>query len=370
MNKVYDVAIIGGGVIGNSVAHFLSERGYKVAVIEKGKLASEASKAAAGLLGVQAEWDEYDPLFELARKSRALFPELANKLRKKTGIDIGYEEKGIYRIAQSTEEATRLLEIMKWQQQTGEDSYFIPGEELRKREQYISSSIVGAVYYPKDGHVIAPELARAFASSAAISGADLYEHTEVTEIKMSNDRVTGVVTSEGELLCEKVIVSAGSWSTRFLQHFDSTWGTYPIKGEIVALKSYKPLLQVPLFQEGFYIVPKRGGRYLIGATVKANTYDKTVQAQSVVQLMERALGILPALQEARWETAWAGLRPQANQGMPYMGEHPEIEGLYACTGHYRNGILLSPIAGQYMADVVEGKQEISLIDSLLPATKG
>ncbi len=93
MCEKYDVAIIGGGVIGSSVAHFLAERGHKVAIVEKQSIASEASKAAAGLLGVQAEWDAYDPLFELARESRAIFPQLAAVLREKTGVDIGYEEK-------------------------------------------------------------------------------------------------------------------------------------------------------------------------------------------------------------------------------------------------------------------------------------
>ncbi|MDA1571209.1 FAD-dependent oxidoreductase, partial [Bacillus cereus] len=120
MCKKYDVAIIGGGVIGSSVAHFLAERGHKVAIVEKQQIASEASKAAAGLLGVQAEWDEYDPLFELARESRAIFPQLAEVLREKTGIDIGYEEKGIYRIAQNEDEKERILHIMDWQQKTGE----------------------------------------------------------------------------------------------------------------------------------------------------------------------------------------------------------------------------------------------------------
>ena len=143
MCKKYDVAIIGGGVIGSSVAHFLAERGHKVAIVEKQQIASEASKAAAGLLGVQAEWDEYDPLFELARESRAIFPQLAEVLREKTGIDIGYEEKGIYRIAQNEEEKERILHIMDWQQKTGEDSYFLAGDRLREKEPYLSESIIG-----------------------------------------------------------------------------------------------------------------------------------------------------------------------------------------------------------------------------------
>ncbi|MDM5153515.1 glycine oxidase ThiO [Bacillus sp. DX1.1] len=365
MSKIYDVAIIGGGVIGSSVAHFLAERGYRVAIVEKQRIASEASKAAAGLLGVQAEWDEYDPLFELARKSRAIFPHLAEALREKTGIDIGYEGKGIYRIAQNENEATRLLHIMKWQQQIGEASHFISGEQLRDKEPYLSPSIIGAVYHPKDGHVIAPDLTNAFAHSAAISGADLYEQTEVFDIQIEKNQVKGIVTNEGTILCEKVVIAGGSWSTKLLHYFEKDWGTYPVKGEVVAVHSRKPLLQAPIFQERFYIAPKRGGRYVIGATMKPHTFNKSVQPESITSILERAYTILPALKEAEWESTWAGLRPQSNHEVPYMGAHEEIKGLYACTGHYRNGILLSPVSGQYMADLIEEKQGNHLLDSLL-----
>ncbi|WP_445291277.1 glycine oxidase ThiO [Bacillus cereus] len=365
MCEKYDVAIIGGGVIGSSIAHFLAERGHKVAIVEKQSIASEASKAAAGLLGVQAEWDAYDPLFELARESRAIFPQLAAVLREKTGVDIGYEEKGIYRIAQNEDEKERILHIMDWQQKTGEDSYFLTGDHVQEKEPYLSESIIGAVYYPKDGHVIAPELTKAFAHSAAISGADIYEQTEVFDIRIENNKVTGVITSEGIVTCEKVVIAGGSWSTKLLSYFHRDWGTYPVKGEVVAVRSRKQLLKAPIFQERFYITPKRGGRYVIGATMKPHTFNKTVQPESITSILERAYTILPALKEAEWESTWAGLRPQSNHEAPYMGEHEEIKGLYACTGHYRNGILLSPISGQYMADLIEGKQENHLLDSLL-----
>lgn len=365
MGKVYDVAIIGGGIIGSAIAHFLTERNYEVAIVEKKKIASEASQAAAGLLGVQAEWDEYDPLFELARKSRAMFPKLAERLREKTGIDIGYEERGIYRIAHTKEEKMRLLDIMEWQTRTGEESHFLSGEELRKREPYLSDSINGAVYHPKDGHVIATDLTEAFAHSASIGGADIYEETEVLDIQIENNHVRGIVTTEGHIACEKVVVANGSWSTKLLQYFHHNWGTYPVKGEVVAVRSRKPLLKAPIFQERFYIAPKRGGRYVIGASMVPHTYNKAVRPESITMILERAYRILPALKEAEWESTWAGLRPQSNHNMPYIGMHEEITGLYACTGHYRNGILLSPVSGEYMADLIEGKQKNNLIDILL-----
>ena len=128
------------------------------------------------------------------------------KFYAKTGIDIGYEEKGIYRIAQNEDEKERILHIMDWQQKTGEDSYFLAGDRLREKEPYLSESIIGAVYYPKDGHVIAPELTKAFAHSASFSGADIYEQTEVFDIRIENNKVTGIVTSEGMITCEKLLL--------------------------------------------------------------------------------------------------------------------------------------------------------------------
>ena len=125
---------------------------------------------------------------------------------------------------------------MDWQQKTGEDSYFLTGDRLREKEPYLSESIIGAVYYPKDGHVIAPELTKAFAHSAAISGADIYEQTEVFDIRIENKKVIGIVTSEGMIPCEKVVIAGGSWSTKLLGYFHREWGTYPVKGEVVAVK--------------------------------------------------------------------------------------------------------------------------------------
>lgn len=101
---------------------------------------------------------------------------------------------------------------MDWQQKTGEDSYFLAGDRLRKKEPFLSESIIGAVYYPKDGHVIAPELTKAFAHSASFSGADIYEQTEVFDIRIENNKVNGIVTSEGMITCEKVVIAGGSWS--------------------------------------------------------------------------------------------------------------------------------------------------------------
>ncbi|MFY4775793.1 glycine oxidase ThiO [Metabacillus sp. RGM 3146] len=355
MIKVYDCIVIGGGAIGGSVAYELSKRDHTVAIVEKGEGGKEASSAAAGLLGVQAEWDEYDPLFELARESRALFPDLSLQLKELTGIDIGYEEKGIYKIAETDEELEKLKKTARWQEETGEETVFLTGDKLRENESSLSKDLAGAVFYPKDGHVMAPALTKAYLHAAAACGADLYEYTKAENILIENQSVKGIQTKSGMIFGQNAVICAGAWSTPLLSEFRDL-KTYPVKGEMICLKTDKPLLQAPVFKNGFYIVPKREGRLLIGATVVAHDFSKKVKAKSVKALLEKAQKILPAIENASMESVWAGLRPQSVHGAPYMKKHGKIDGLYACTGHFRNGILLSPAAGRYMADLFEGKE--------------
>ncbi|MGD6818865.1 glycine oxidase ThiO [Metabacillus sp. 84] len=353
--KHYDVCIIGGGVIGCSIAYELSKKGLLPLILEKGKAGQESSRAAAGLLGVQAEWDEYDPLFDMARQSRAMFPELAEELRSATGIDIGYEEKGICKVAETEQELDQLKKTAIWQTETGEPCELLSKEEMKKREPLLSDSVEGGVYYPKDGHVIAPSLAKAFEQGALQNGTDIYEHTQADEILIENGRVAGVKANGRTFHAEQVVIAAGAWSAPFLTLFPSLEGTYPVKGEMISVLSKKKLLQTPLYKNGFYIVPKRGGRYLIGATVLERDYSKEVSASGILHLLKTAERLLPAIVHASFEQAWSGLRPQSAKGAPCMEEHPEIKGLFACTGHYRNGILLSPAAGKRMAELIRTK---------------
>ncbi|GGE67593.1 glycine oxidase ThiO [Priestia taiwanensis] len=362
MNETYDVIVVGGGVIGTSIAHYVSKMNKRVVVLEKNTIASGASSAAAGLLGVQAEWDTYDPLYDLARKSLRMFSSLATELRTATGVDIGYRENGIYKIACTKEEVERLRETMQWQQQAGEEAEWLSGEELRVREPSVSDEVIAAVYYPTDGHVLAPELTRGFMLSAARNGADIREYTDVYGLLIDNGKVMGVETNHGTFYGKQVVITAGAWSTSFMKVFHESYGTYPVKGVCVAVRNERPLLNVPLFKEGFYIVPKPDGRYIIGATVVPRSFDQRVESGAIAELLTKAKALVPEMEQAMWDKAWAGLRPQSETNYPYIGKHDDIEGLYACTGHYRNGILLSPISGYMMAELLDGNESYNLLE--------
>jgi glycine oxidase len=367
MKSNYDVAIIGGGVIGGSIAYQLAKRGSKVILLEKERLASQSSNAAAGMLGAQVELGkEVGPLFELAVKSRAMFQNLADELREISGIDFGFVDKGMLKVAFEPEHVAEFQEIIEAQQKMGQPVEWLKTEEVLAREGEISGEILGGMHIPGDGQVSAPELSLAFAKSAAALGAEIREHTEVLSLVLEHGSVRGVVTAEETIYCEKVIVCAGAWSGSLLKPLGIDLPVYPVKGECFSVLTHKPLITSTVYSHGCYMVPKRGGRLVVGATVKGHTYDRKVSFEGLSDLVERAKRLLPGIANAEWERAWAGIRPQTSDGMPYLGEHAGWNGLFFATGHFRNGILLSPVTGHVIADLIEGKKSELDLSSFSP----
>jgi glycine oxidase len=357
MMKKVDAIIVGGGVIGSSIAYHMSARGMKVILLERDTLGNQASNAAAGMLAVQAEISEAGPMFDMARASRALFPQLATDLRELTGIDIGLKRKGMFRVAATEADVEEVQRLLDFQKSVGEQAAWLSVEQVRQRESGISSEIQGAMFVEEDSHVDAPELCLAFAKSAAVLGAQIMEFTEVKSLLSAQGRITGVVTNKGDLLASQVIIASGTWSGSLLAQAGLTCPIYPVKGECFSVLSHSPLLTSTVFSDGCYLVPKKGGRIVVGATMIEHSYDRRTTLGGISKLLEAAKQILPGIVETEWERAWSGLRPQTLDGLPYLGEHPKWKGLYVAAGHYRKGILLSPLTGKLVADWAEGKTE-------------
>lgn len=355
MNSIYDAIIVGGGVIGGSIAFQLAKRGKKVLLLEKDRLASKASGAAAGMLGAQAELDADNPLFTLASRSRGMFPALSKELKDISGIDIELVNKGMFKVALTDDQVAELKKMIKVQQDAGLEAEWLSTAEIRKTEPLLSDEIKGGMFIPGDGQVSATSLSLAFTKSAAALGVDIKEFVHVFDLRTENGYVKGVSTNIGEFSSENVIVASGAWSAFLLEKSGINLDTYPIKGECFSVLTDRPLLEKTIFSHGCYLVPKVGGRIIVGATVKANTFDQKVSMEGISTLIEKATQLLPAIKETEWEKTWAGIRPQTGDGLPYFGEHPAYKGLFIATGHFRNGILLSPITGVLIADIVEGK---------------
>lgn len=355
MNKTYDAIVIGGGVNGGAIAFNLAKRGRKVLLLEKDRLASKASGAAAGMLGAQAELDGEGPLFQLARTSRAMFSGLADELKMTSGIDIELVNKGMLRLALTDWEQQEHRRIIGVHRKNGELAELLTGEEVRKREPTLSNEVIGAMYLEKDGQVAAPQLALGFLRSASALGSVIKEYVEVHSFHFSNGKITGVATNEGDFMSDNVVVTGGAWSEKLLRETGLQLKTYPVKGECFSVRTEAPLLSSTIFTHDCYLVPKKGGRIVVGATIIPNTFNQQVTVEGISLLMENAKKLVPSIAQAEWEGAWAGIRPQTADGLPYLGEHPELKGLFIAAGHFRNGILLSPITGEVMADLIERK---------------
>lgn len=352
----YDAIIVGGGVIGGSIAFQLAKRGKKVLLLEKDRLAGKASSAAAGMLGAQAELEADDPLFILAGRSRGMFPALAKELKEASGVDIELVNKGMFKVALTNEQEAGLKKKINSQQAAGLEAEWLSPADLRKVEPLLSDELKGAMYIPDDGQVSAAKLALAFTKSAEALGVEIKEFVEVSDLRTENGVISGVVTTMGEFSSRNVIVAGGAWSAFLLEKSGINLNTHPVKGECFSVLTNRPLIEKTIFSDGCYLVPKVGGRIIVGATVKPNTFNQQVSMEGIASLIEKATRLLPAMKETEWEKTWAGIRPQTGDGLPYFGEHPACKGLFIATGHFRNGILLSPITGVLMADIMEGKQ--------------
>jgi glycine oxidase len=355
MKHNYDVIVVGGGIIGHSIAYSLSKQRISVLVLEKGTINQKASKAAAGMLAVQAEVKEKGPLFEIARKSRNMFQSLQQDLLERTGIDIELIDQGMLNIALTEEKAETLQSMISFQQTLGEEASWLSAKEASTLEPALSNQVVGAMYAPNDGQVSAPKLANSFAQAAIALGSKVLEHSEVTNILAKEGKVVGVETQTESFFSDKVIVTTGAWTKQVLQSTGLSIPVFPVKGECFSVVTNNPLLTKTIFTEECYIVPKRENRIIVGATMVPNSFDEKVSPQGINTILNKALRLVPELKFAEWEKVWAGIRPQTEDELPFIGEHPFTKGLYVSSGHYRNGILLSPITGEIMANMIQGK---------------
>lgn len=372
-----DVIVVGGGIVGCSIAYHLAARGVRVAVVERHRAGGQASGAAAGMLAPGAEAHEPGPLLDLGLRSLGLFPELAARLHEETGVDVEYVPSGLLYVALDEGEAEALRRRLAWQRQAGVEAEWLEGAAARALEPGLPAGVLGAVHYRREHHVYSPRLVQALALAAARRGATFLEGTEATGLLADGDRVRGVtlcgegagVLPGGERLeGDHVVLAAGAWTSFWGPRLGLDLPVYPVRGQIIALEQ-KPL---PFRHVVFcasprgYAVPKVRGVIAVGATEDRAGFDASVTLAGVAYLSALAPTLIPALERARFRHAWAGLRPWSATGLPLIGPVPGWQGLTIAAGHYRNGILLSAVTGRAVADLVLQGHCGALADTLAP----
>ena len=355
------VVVIGAGVIGLGIAWRLAARAT-VTVFDRGKAGAGASHAAAGMLAACAEAEPgEETLVALGRESQRRWPAFAEELERTTGVDVELRTEGTLVVALTADDQATIAHHLEFQRQLALPLEWLSAAATRAREPRLAGKIAGALFSPEDHQVDNRKLAHALRIAAEQAGVDIREHQPVKELVVQGGQARGVVLDDGTSVpADIVVLAAGAWS-RGIGGLppDRRPPVRPIKGQMLALRMdpAAPLLSHVLWAPGVYLVPRRDGRLIVGATVEEKGFDDTITAGGLLTLLEAAWRAIPAVEELPVDEIWVGHRPGSRDDAPILGPGP-LAGLFYATGHHRNGILLAPVTADAMArlildDVVE-----------------
>jgi glycine oxidase len=360
-----DVIVIGGGLLGCSVAYRLTKDAARVLVLERSVPGAEASSAAAGILGPTVESFEEALALQLGRRSRELHAELAEELDELFGVDVGFRRCGVIKVAFDAGELEKLEGQASKLRAQGVDCELWSSEELMQEEPASNPEAAGALSIAEDAQVEPKKLLSTVALAAEHEGATFRSGSTVRAIKVEGGRVRGVQLDEEMLQADRVVVAAGSWTTLVPGvPFDSQT-IFPVRGQIVATQSRPPIFRRIVFGAGGYVVTRPDGRILCGSTMERVGFERGTTFGGMAEVIHKATRIAPRLRSAPIEGHWSSFRPGTPDGLPLVGE-TRIEGLFVASGHYRNGILLAPLTAELIADALAGKPESREARALSP----
>jgi glycine oxidase len=366
-----DVLIVGGGVIGASIAYHLAEAGTRVMVLERGRAGGHASLASAGLLHPILSAGAAHPVRDLSLASFALFPNLVARLHEITGIDPEYQVPGFLMVALREDEvelhAAELSDPLA-------ETYglrLLSGDEARALEPGLSPRVAAAVHKPRGAQVYAPSLLQAYTHAAARLGATVRRGVEVTDLCVAPGRVTGARTADGEeITAGHTVIAGGAWTKHTAARLGVTLPVYPMRGQILALHAIPAPLRHIVFGADVYLAPKVEGSLIVGATYEEVGFDDRLTAAGVGWLLGAAQTMVPSLADATFRQAWVGLRPASPDHLPLLGPVPGWAGVTIATGHTAEGVLLSAITGKIIAQHARGEPTDLPLEPFSPARFG
>ena len=359
MTKTFDVAIIGGGVIGASIALELAGQKLRVVVVlDRQQAGQEASWAAAGMLSPAPDSPRDLPLVPLGRESLKLYPEFVAKVEEASGQPTGYAREGTLEIflapAGEAERDRRVSECKG----LGLAMEAVPLDAARELEQSMGPAARAAAWLPEEGTVEPRALTDSVLAAAHQRGVELRPDCAVTGLLRERDRCIGVVADGGKVGAGNVVMAAGCFSGAIAGD-DGLLALYaptrPVRGQMLALRCNGAGLRRVLRSERGYLVPRGDGRIVAGSTSEEAGFEKRVTPGGMRHVLDAALELFPGLAGAEIVETWSGLRPGTPDDLPILGP-TDIEGLLIATGHYRNGILLAPVTAKLMREwIVDGR---------------
>lgn len=361
------IVILGGGIIGLASAFECQRRGHDVILLEKVACGGQASGAAAGMLAPYSEIaEDPDDFFRLCLKSLQLYPNWQKDVKEISGMDFEYANSGSLHCVYHEADLLALKSRQSWQEEFGAKAEIIVGDELFKLEPELSRNIIAAMYYPQESHVYTPDYVKALEEGCRKLGVQIFDHLEeVHVIRWENEIV--LQAKDGRTFTgDRLVISNGAWAKELEETFNLNIPVFPIRGQICAYEMPLGKVKHIIYTSQNYLVPKGNGTLVNGASEDIAGFDTSVTEKGIKRLTNWNKNVLPYLAHEQPFHTWAGLRPATQDGFPLLGKLSRNENIIFATGHYRNGILLSPVTAHIVADLIENNREITPLQMFDP----
>jgi glycine oxidase len=368
----YDAVVVGGGAIGLCCAWRIAQRGARAVVLDRAEPPAGATRVAAGMLAPIGELAFGEPeLLRMTIAAAERYPGFIAELEAATGLVTGYARHGALHIALDRDEAAELRRVHDLQRSLGLGAEWLPPRRCRDLEPGLTPSFNGGVHAPEEAAVDPRAMTAALLAAVDAQGVEVRSGAEVTEVMLDGDQIEGVRAGSGEEFQTKTVVLAtGAWSGV------ATWlpdharpPVRPVKGQILELRALDgaPPCERIVASERVYLVPRPDGRLIVGATTEERGFDTTVTAGGVHELLREAYRLLPDVVEMELVESIAGLRPGTPDNLPLIGPGA-LDGLVLACGHYRNGILLAPLTGEAVAELLDTGELLATVAPANPVS--
>lgn len=347
--------IVGGGVIGLSVAYALADEGVLSTVIDRGEIGRSASWAGAGMIPPFTRRLAHGPMIALRSGGAVLYREWSASLLEETGIDNGYRVTGGVDVAATeADEADLRTAAGRWRVEGIVHEPLEP-DDFPRIEPSLGPSLRRGYFLPDRAQIRNPRHLKALKAALEGRGVSLRPHSPLLGFERRGERIVALRTEDQVIPCGQVVLAAGAWSGGLLEGLGARLPTPPLKGQIVLLRSDRPLLRRIVEHGKNYLVPRDDGRILVGASEEDVGFDTRPTPGPIRDLLDEALALCPVLAEAEVERTWAGLRPGSVDTRPTIGRLPGVSNLIVATGHKRAGLQLAPSTAEVVADLILGR---------------
>ncbi|TMG18771.1 MAG: glycine oxidase ThiO [Chloroflexi bacterium] len=361
-----DVIVIGAGAIGTSIAYQLAKAGLKVMVFDRGRVGGEATGASAGMIQLNPDRGTPPAYSSLGAESARLFTALAAELLERTGIDIGYRRASLLHVTLDEAEEAQLRAHRAWQLDQGMSVGWLDGAAAVDVEPALNPNVRAALLYQDHYQVVPRVLAQALARAATDLGAVVLEGASVDRLLTQGDRVVGVALGGETIRSPETIVATGAWASAWSDALRTPIPVRPVRGQMVALSTTATPLHHAVSSSDGYVLTKADGSTIVGTTVEEVGFDARPTAAGIARLLTLGPRLVPRLADATVSAAWAGLRPGTPDRLPLLGRPPGWGGIVLATGHFREGILLAPITGELVLDLLARRRPRLPIEAFDP----